>query len=149
MKEDSLFMRVRRLQPTAVLPARATKESAGLDLHADLSAPVVIAPREVVRIPTGIALSLPIGTAGFVFARSGLGFNHGVVPANGVGVIDSDYRGEILVALRNHSDTPYEVAHGDRVAQLVIMPVAAPYIEEVAQLDDTARGASGWGSSGR
>lgn len=131
-------------------PSRATEGSAGLDLMACLDEPVSIAPRQLVRIPTGIAIALPGPEhVALVFARSGLGIKHGISLSNGVGVIDSDYRGEIQVGLTNLSDTPYTVQPGDRIAQLVVMPVAVPELEIVTELEDTERGTGGFGSTGR
>ncbi len=138
-----------RLKANAVLPARATGESAGYDLCACLSAPVPIPPGETVLIPTGLAFALPEGTAGFVYARSGLGVRHGLTPANAVGVIDADYRGEVLVGLHNHSKKEYIVQPGERVAQLVIAPVWTPQVEEVSLLPETDRSTGGFGSTGR
>ena len=131
-------------------PARATEGSAGLDLAACIDEPVTIAPRALVRIPTGIAIALPSPDyVALVFARSGLGIKHGVSLSNGVGVIDSDYRGEIAVGLTNLSDTPYTVMPGDRVAQLAVVPVVQAALERVEELDDTGRGSGGFGSTGR
>ena len=131
-------------------PARATEGSAGLDLAACIDEPVTIAPRALVRIPTGIAIALPSPDyVALVFARSGLGIKHGVSLSNGVGVIDSDYRGEIAVGLTNLSDTPYTVQPGDRIAQLAVVPVARPELMWTEDLEDTGRGAGGFGSTGR
>ena len=131
-------------------PARATEGSAGLDLAACMDEPVTIAPRALVRIPTGIAIALPSPDyVALVFARSGLGIKHGVSLSNGVGVIDSDYRGEIAVGLTNLSDTPYTVRPGDRIAQLAVVPVARPELVWTEDLEDTGRGAGGFGSTGR
>lgn len=133
----------------ADLPRRASAGSAGVDLQALIPAPITIEPQKLYRIPTGIAMELPQGYVGLVYARSGLGVKHGVALSNGVGVIDSDYRGEILVGLCNLSDTPYTIAPMDRIAQLVIAPV--PPVEYVwaDSLSDTERGEGGFGSSGR
>ena len=131
-------------------PARATEGSAGIDLAACTDEPVTIAPRALVRIPTGIAVALPSPDyVALVFARSGLGIRHGISLSNGVGVIDSDYRGEIAVGLTNLSDTPYTVMPGDRIAQLVVAPVARPELVWTEDLEDTGRGAGGFGSTGR
>ena len=129
-------------------PVRATAGAAGIDLRACIDEPVVIQPGKTVRIPSGIALSLPEDYAAFVFARSGLGVKHGITLANSVGVIGSDYRGEILIGLINLSDLPYTVQQGDRVAQLVIMPVVLATLIE-GDIGDTARGSGGFGSTGR
>ena len=129
-------------------PARATEGAAGMDLRACIDEPVVIEPGKIKSIPSGIAIELPAGYAGFVFARSGLGIKHGITLPNCVGVIDSDYRGEIRVGLINLSDTPYTIHPGDRVAQLVVMPVASPTLIE-GEIGMTDRGANGFGSTGR
>ena len=131
-------------------PARATEGSAGIDLAACVDGPVTIAPRALVRIPTGVAVALPSPDyVALVFARSGLGIRHGISLSNGVGVIDSDYRGEIQVGLTNLSDTPYTIQPGDRIAQLVVVPVALPELVWTQDLEDTGRGAGGFGSTGR
>ena len=132
------------------LPARSTPGSAGMDLAACMDGPVTIAPRALARIPTGLAIALPSPDyAALVFARSGLGVKHGISLSNGVGVIDSDYRGEIQVGLTNLSDTPYTIQPGDRIAQLVVVPVALPELVWTQDLEDTGRGAGGFGSTGR
>ena len=131
-------------------PSRATAGSAGMDLSACIEEDIIIAPRQLVKIPTGIAIALPGPEyVALVYARSGLGIKHGISLSNGVGVIDSDYRGEIQVGLTNLSDTPYTVQPGDRIAQLVVMPVAVPELEIVTELEDTQRGTGGFGSTGR
>lgn len=131
-------------------PQRATAGSAGMDLSACIEEDMIIAPRQLVRIPTGIAIALPGPEyVALVYARSGLGIKHGITLSNGVGVIDSDYRGEIQVGLTNLSDVPYTVQPGDRIAQLVVTPVVLPELERVEELDDTSRGAGGFGSTGQ
>ena len=141
---------VKRVRPGAALPQRATSGSAGYDLRACLEEEVTILPGQTVTIPTGLAIDLGRpDRAAFIFARSGLGIKHGVVPGNCVGVIDSDYRGEILVGLHNHSDAPYTIAPGDRIAQMILLPVLTPAVEEVDALEDSDRGAGGFGSTGR
>lgn len=119
-------MLIKRFTETAVLPRRATEGSAGYDLSADLSQPEVIQPGESKLLPTGIGVVLPPQTAGLVFGRSGLGARHGIVPANAVGVIDWDYRGEIKVPLRNQGSEPYTVQPGERIAQMLVVPVLTP-----------------------
>ncbi len=132
------------------LPSYATPGSAGMDLRACIDAPITIQPRERVKVPTGFAIALPGPEyAAFIFARSGLGNNYGVTLPNCVGVVDSDYRGEVIVGLTNLSDEAYTIQPGDRVAQLVIMPVAQANITVTDTLDDTERGAGGFGSTGR
>ncbi|MGI5904968.1 MAG: dUTP diphosphatase [Candidatus Pararuminococcus gallinarum] len=142
-------LRIKKLEEGAKIPFRATLHSAGIDLYALLKEPVEIGSHEICQIHTGIACEIPIGFAGFVFARSSLGIKHGVTPANCVGVIDSDYRGEIIVGLINQLDTPFIVQPGDRIAQLIIMPVMTPDIEEVEELTPTRRGTGGFGSTGK
>ena len=131
-------------------PAYATAGSAGLDLRACLDTPLTLNPGDRVGVPTGFAIALPGPEwVAYIFARSGLGIKNGITLPNCVGVIDSDYRGEIIVALTNLSDTPYTIQPGDRVAQLVISPVVQAQISLVDQLDETGRGAGGFGSTGR
>lgn len=143
-------LKVKRLHPDAVIPTRATDGSAGMDLHAVLSEPLTVAAGKRVRIPTGIAIGLPSPeTVALVFARSGLAVKHGLTLSNCVGVIDSDYTGEIQVGMINQSDTPYTVQPGERIAQLVIMPVLQPTVVETDTLEKTARGDGGFGSTGR
>ncbi|MEM1485074.1 dUTP diphosphatase [Oscillospiraceae bacterium PP1C4] len=143
------MLKIKRLRKSAQLPQNATAGSAGYDLCADIDLPAVILPGETAKIPTGLAMQIEAGFAGFVFARSGLGIKHGIVPANCVGVIDSDYRGEVLVGLHNHGQASFTVQPGDRIAQLVLLPVHTPEIELCDELDDTARGEGGFGSTGR
>lgn len=131
-------------------PAYATAGSAGMDLRACLDAPLTLKPGDRVGVPTGFAIALPGPEwVAYIFARSGLGIKNGITLPNCVGVIDSDYRGEIIVALTNLSDTPYTIQPGDRVAQLVISPVVQAQISLVDELDETDRGAGGFGSTGR
>ena len=140
---------VKKLREKAVIPTYGSAEAAGADLYACLDAPVMIAPGETVFVPTGIAMEVPKGCAGLVFARSSLGAKRGLAPANKVGVIDSDYRGEFFVALYNHGKLPQEIAHGERIAQLLIVPVFTPGFVEVDELSDTQRGSGGFGSTGK
>ena len=144
-----MTLKIQRLTPTAALPERATGQSAGLDLRADIGQAVTLPPGGASVFPTGLAIALPGRTVGLIFGRSGLGIKHGIAPSNAVGVIDADYRGEIRVGLTNHSDKPYTIEPGERIAQLVVTPVLLPEIAEVASLDETARGAGGFGSTGR
>ena len=130
-------------------PFYASAGAAAMDLCACVDEPVTVEPRALVSIPTGIAIALPSAEyVALVFARSGLGIKHGITLSNGVGVIDSDYRGEIRVGLTNLSDTPYTVQPGDRVAQLAVMPVVRAQLVQAEDLDETARGAGGFGSTG-
>lgn len=132
------------------VPSYATAGSAGMDLRACIDAPVTIMPGEQGLIPTGLAIALPDpGYVALLYARSGLAIKHGLSPANCVGVIDSDYRGEIVVALRNYAKEPYTVEPGERIAQMVITPVVQAEIALVDELDHTDRGAGGFGSTGR
>ena len=140
---------VKKLHPAAKLPVYATAEAAGADLCACLPEAVTIAPGETKMIPTGLAVEIPRGYVGLVFGRSGLALKRDLAPANKVGVIDSDYRGELHVGLRNHSREAYAVQPGERVAQLVILPVCLPELAEVEELSETARGQGGFGSTGR
>lgn len=131
-------------------PFYATAGAAAMDLCACMDAPVEVAPRALVSIPTGIAIALPSAQyVALVFARSGLGIKHGVAPANCVGVIDSDYRGEIMVGLQNSGESDYTIQPADRIAQLMITPVVQALVELVDELDDTDRGTGGFGSTGR
>ena len=140
---------VKKLSPNAILPTYGTNEAAGADLYACLEQTVTIAPGETFWVPTGIALEVPKGCAGLIYARSSLGAKRGLAPANKVGVIDSDYRGEISVVLHNHSKTAQTVQPGERIAQLVITPVLTPVYEETDELSDTSRGSGGFGSTGK
>ena len=142
-------IKVKKLRPGAHLPTYGTEFSAGADLYACLEEPVTIAPGETKKIPTGLAMEIPVGCAGLIYARSGLGTKQGLAPANKVGVVDSDYRGEFMVFLHNHSAETRTVSHGDRVAQLLVTPVYTPGFEETDELTDTARGAGGFGSTGK
>ena len=140
---------VKKISPKAILPTYGSVEAAGADLYACLDEPVIIAPGETAWIPTGLSLEVPKGCAGLIYARSSLGVKRGLAPANKVGVIDSDYRGEIRVVLLNHGKETQTVAHGERVAQMVITPVLTPVYQEVEELTDTGRGAGGFGSTGK
>ena len=142
-------IKVKKLRPGAQLPTYGTAFSAGADLYACLEEPVTIAPGETKKIPTGLSMEIPVGFAGLIYARSGLGTKQGLAPANKVGVVDSDYRGEFMVFLHNHSAETRTVSHGDRVAQLLVTPVFTPGFEETDELTDTVRGAGGFGSTGK
>ena len=140
---------VKKLSPNAILPAYGSAEAAGADLYACLEAPVTVAPGEIFWVPTGIALEVPKGCAGLIYARSSMGTKRGLAPANKVGVIDSDYRGEVRVVLLNHSKQEQTISPGERVAQLIITPVLTPAYEETEELTDTQRGVGGFGSTGK
>lgn len=143
-------LKIKKLKENAKIPQRATNGSAGMDLYACIDKSVTLAPGQLAVIPTGIAIELPDNTcAAFLYARSGLGVKHGICLANGVGVIDSDYRGEVCAGLCNVSDKPYVIEPFERVAQMVIAPVLTPEIVEAGELSDTVRGEGGFGSSGR
>lgn len=142
-------VKVKKLHEKAILPTYGSMEAAGADLYACLEESVVIGPRETQFIPTGLAMEIPLGCAGLIYARSGLACKKGLAPANKVGVVDSDYRGEFMVALHNHGTEPQTVCHGDRIAQLLITPVYTPGFCEVESLSDTQRNAGGFGSTGK
>jgi dUTP pyrophosphatase len=143
-------IRIKKLHPNARLPKRASEGAAGCDLAACLDSPVVLAPMERALIPTGLAVELSDSGYGlFVFSRSGLSLREGIAAVNGVGVVDSDYRGELCVPLINFSDREYTVQNGDRIAQIVVMPVEQPEFSWVETLDETVRGAGGFGSTGK
>jgi len=141
-------MNVKKLCDKATLPVYASEYAAGADLYACLDAPVTIEPNETKLIKTGLAMAIPEGLAGLIYARSGLASKRGLAPANKVGVIDSDYRGEVMVALHNHGTTPQTVEHGERIAQLVLAPVVTANFNIVDDLDSTTRGEGGFGSTG-
>jgi dUTP pyrophosphatase len=140
---------VKKLRDGAVLPTYGSEYSAGADLYACLDEAVVIAPGETKMIPTGLAAEIPVGYAGLIYARSGLATKQGLAPANKVGVVDSDYRGEWMIALMNHSGSPQTVEPGERIAQVVVTPVLAVSFCEAEELEDTLRGAGGFGSTGK
>ena len=140
---------VKILRKGATLPTYGSVEAAGADLYACLETPVTIEPGKTAFIPTGIAMAVPRGCAGLIYARSGLACKRGLAPANKVGVIDSDYRGEIMVALYNHGAEAQTIGHGERVAQMVITPVLTPAYEITEALTDTERNAGGFGSTGK
>ena len=144
-----MVMKWKRLHKEAQAPERQTPGSAGYDLCACIQEPVVLEPGDSFAFPTGLAAEIPQGLVGLIFCRSGLGVKHGVSLPNCVGVIDSDYRGELIVPLRNFGDKPYTVQPGERIAQLVIIPVCLPLLEEAEELSSTQRGTGGFGSTGR
>ena len=140
---------VKKLHPKAVIPTYGSQEAAGADLYACLDESVVIPAGKTVFVATGLALEVPKGFAGLIYARSSMGAKRGLAPANKVGVIDSDYRGQIMVALHNHGQEDQIVQPGERIAQVLITPVFTPGFVEVEELDDTLRGTGGFGSTGR
>ena len=142
--------KIKKLRENAKIPKKATNGSAGMDLYACIDEPITLAPGQLAVVPTGIAIALPENScAAFLYARSGLGVKHGICLSNGVGVIDSDYRGEICAGLCNVSDKPYTIEPDERVCQMVIAPVLTPDVVEVSELDDTDRGEGGFGSTGK
>lgn len=142
-------IRVKRLKPNAILPTYGSERAAGADLYACLDGDVTIAPGQTVFIPTGLAMEIPDGCVGLIYARSGIACKRDLAPANKVGVIDSDYRGEFIVALHNHGSHPQIVSPEERIAQLVITPVLTPLYNEAEELSDTLRAAGGFGSTGK
>lgn len=142
-------VKVKKLNEKAILPIYSSKSAAGADLCALLDEPITIAPNETVFIKTGIALEIPEGYVGLIYARSGLACKRGVAPANKVGVIDSDYRGEIMVALFNHGENAQNIEPGERIAQIVITPYLTADFIQVEEITDTERASGGFGSTGR
>lgn len=143
-------IRLKKVHPKAVIPKRATPGSAGLDLSACIEEPVTLSPGGLAMLPTGLAVALPSADCvALIYARSGLAVRHGIALSNGVGVVDSDYRGEIKVGLCNVGSEPYTIQPGERIAQMVIAPVLLPPVQEVDELDETERGAGGFGSTGK
>lgn len=142
-------VKIKRLRDNATVPTYGTEFAAGADLYAALDEAVTIAPGETKLIPTGFAFEIPVGYAGFVYARSGLATKRGLAPANKVGVIDSDYRGEVMTALHNHGKEAQTVEPGERIAQMVIAPYITANFIISDELDNTVRGEGGFGSTGR
>lgn len=140
---------VKKLDERAVLPAYASEFAAGADLYAVLDEALCILPGETKLVKTGLAMEIPEGYAGLIYARSGLASKRGLAPANKVGVIDSDYRGEVMVALHNHSNSEQTIAVGERIAQLVVTPFLKVDFAETEVLSETVRGEGGFGSTGR
>ena len=140
---------LKKLDERAVVPTYGSEFSAGADLYAVLDEEIVILPNETKLIHTGLAVEIPVGYAGLIYARSGLASKRGLAPANKVGVVDADYRGEVMVALHNHSANPQTVAPLERIAQLVITPFLQVEFDVVDELSDTVRGAGGFGSTGK
>ena len=139
---------IKKLDEKAIIPTYGTEYSAGADLHALLEEPITIAPGETKLIHTGLAIAIPEGFVGLNFARSGMATKRGLAPANKVGVIDSDYRGEVMVALYNQGNIPQTVENGDRIAQIVFVPYYTADFILKDELSDTVRGAGGFGSTG-
>ena len=143
-----MTVKIVKLQPNARIPTYGSAEAAGADLYACIDEAVTIQPSQTVLIPTGLSMEIEQGFAGFIYARSGLATKRGLAPANKVGVIDSDYRGQVMVSLHNHTDRPQTVEPGERVAQMVFAPVYQAQFCEVDALQDTERGTGGFGSTG-
>ncbi|MBQ8174099.1 MAG: dUTP diphosphatase [Clostridia bacterium] len=144
-----MTVRFKKLDPRATVPTYGTKYAAGADLYAVCDGEITIEPGQTMLVHTGIAMEIPEGYVGLVYARSGLACKRGLAPANKVGVIDADYRGEIMVALYNHGKEAQTLAAGERIAQMVIAPFLSVSYEETEELSDTVRGAGGFGSTGR
>lgn len=140
---------IKKLDPDAILPTYGSEYAAGADLYACNKETVTFEPGETKMIKTGLAMEIPAGYAGLIYARSGLASKKGLAPANKVGVIDADYRGEVMVALHNHSNVPVAIEPKERIAQLVITPYLTACFEETDQLSDTVRGTGGFGSTGQ
>ena len=146
---QSASINIKKLTPNAIIPTYGSADAAGADLYACINENVTIAPGETYLVKTGLSMEIPVGFAGLIYARSGLSTKKGLAPANKVGVIDSDYRGEIMVALYNQSDKPQNIEPGERIAQMVITPFIQGIFNEVDELSDTVRGEGGFGSTGR
>lgn len=142
-------IKIKKISEKATLPKVATEFSAGADLCACSETDIKVHAGETVLVHTGLAMEIPVGYAGMIFARSGLATKRGLAPANKVGVVDADYRGEVMVALHNHSSETQIISHGERIAQLVIMPFLAASFVESETLEDTVRGSGGFGSTGK
>lgn len=142
-------LRIKKLRDNAQMPTYGSEFAAGADMYAAIDEAVTIEPNETKLIPTGLAFEIPEGYAGFVYARSGLASKRGLAPANKVGVIDADYRGEVMVALHNHGTEAQTVEAGERIAQMIIAPFVAVNYVFSDELDDTVRGEGGFGSTGR
>lgn len=141
-------VRYQKLDSRAVEPKYGSADAAGADLYAVMDTPLTLSPGETALVHTGLAVEIPTGFVGLVCARSGLATKRGLAPANKVGVIDADYRGEIMVALHNHSGESQTIDHGERIAQLVLVPYLTAAYEQADSLTDTDRGAGGFGSTG-
>lgn len=142
-------VKIKKLNENAIIPSRGSEYAAGYDLYACTSTPIIIAPHQTVKVGTGLAIELPHGTFGAIFARSGLATKNGLRPANCVGVCDEDYMGEYIVALHNDTDIPQMINPMERIAQLVVVPYISVEFEEVEKLTETKRGDGGFGSTGK
>jgi dUTP pyrophosphatase len=146
---ENLQVKIKKLSEKAILPTYGSPYSAGADLYACIDEDIIVEPGKTVFVKTGLAMEIPVGFAAFIYARSGLACKKGLAPANKVGVVDCDYRGEVMVALHNHSDEARTVSVGERIAQLVIAPYYTADFCECDELSDTVRGEGGFGSTGR
>ncbi|MBR0351713.1 MAG: dUTP diphosphatase [Oscillospiraceae bacterium] len=144
-----MLINIKKLNPAAIIPTSGSKLSAGYDLYACLDSPVTIRAHKTEKIGTGLSVEIPEGYFGAIFARSGLASKSGIRPANCVGVCDSDYRGEYIVPLHNDTDEDYTVCHGDRIAQMIVLPYLSVEFIETGELSETDRGSSGFGSTGK
>ena len=142
-------VKIKKLNENAIIPTRGSNQAAGYDLYACVDTPVNIPAHCTEKIPTGLAIEIPDGYFGGIFARSGLATNHGLRPSNCCGVVDSDYRGNVIVALHNDTNEEKLIMPGERIAQLVVLPYLPIIFEEVEELTDTERGDSGFGSTGK
>ena len=142
-------IKVKKLRSNAILPTYGSAEAAGADLYACLEDSVIIEPGDTAFIPTGLAMEIPVGCVGLIYARSGLACKSDLAPANKVGVVDCDYRGEFMVALHNHSNKSAEIEAGERIAQIVLTPYLTAQFEIADELSSTERGAGGFGSTGK
>jgi dUTP pyrophosphatase len=146
--EVNVTVKIVKLQQNAKIPTYGSTDAAGADLYACIDAPITILPGQTVLIPTGLSMEIEQGFAGFIYARSGLATKRGLAPANKVGVVDCDYRGQVMVSLHNHTDQPQQVEPDERIAQMVFAPVYQAVFCEVDALNDTERGTGGFGSTG-
>lgn len=144
-----MIINLKKVNENAVIPTRGSEFAAGYDLYACIDENIVVKAGETVKVPTGIAVEIPEGYAGLVYARSGLATKKGLAPANKVGVVDADYRGEILVFIHNHSNNDAVIEVKERIAQLVVTPFLSVEFNEVSELSETVRGEGGFGSTGR
>ena len=142
-------IKIKLIRESSKSPTYASVEAAGADIFADIDKNIEILPHQTVFIPSGFAIEIPVGYAGFVYPRSGLSSKRGLAPANKVGIIDSDYRGEVMIALHYHGSEPASVSPGERIAQLIIAPVYTPGFTVCDELSDTDRGEGGFGSTGK
>jgi dUTP pyrophosphatase len=144
-----VLIQVKKLNDSAIIPARGSQQAAGYDLYACADHDIIIAPHSTIKVGTGLSMAIPAGYFGAVYARSGLAAKEGLRPANCVGVVDSDYRGEIIVALHNDTDAERTIDKSERIAQIVVMPYLSVEFRETDELDDTERGSGGFGSTGK